>query len=131
MLVRTESLPQTSERHMTVRVHAPIGVAVVLWHGDPQEADGHHLVEWTVDDDIAWGQNAQPASVAEPGLRQAGDQVVIRGLLQLTTDGAAHLQLGSWPVLFDLASPVPRDRDKTWVEITVGADSVGLYPYET
>ncbi|MFB7368280.1 hypothetical protein ACFC0D_00290 [Streptomyces sp. NPDC056222] len=131
MLVRTESLPQASGRHMTVRVHTPIGVAVVLWHGDPHEADGRHLVEWTVDDDIDWGENARPTSVAEPGLRQDGAQVVMRGLLLLTPDGAAHLQLGSWPVLFDLASPVPRDRDRTWVEITVGADSVGLNPYET
>ncbi|MBJ7902511.1 hypothetical protein IF655_04295 [Streptomyces sp. DSM 110735] len=26
--------------------------AVVLWRGDPREADGRHLVEWTVDDAI-------------------------------------------------------------------------------
>ncbi|CAO0834729.1 putative protein OS=Streptomyces microflavus OX=1919 GN=Smic_86200 PE=4 SV=1 [Streptomyces microflavus] len=62
MLVRTQSLPQTSQRAMTVRVHTPIGSVVVRWGGAPQEADGQHLVEWTVDDDVHWGQNTRPAS---------------------------------------------------------------------
>lgn len=43
MSVRTESLSQSPQQHMTVRVHTPVGTAVVVWRGDPQDADGRHL----------------------------------------------------------------------------------------
>lgn len=131
MLVRTEKMPQIPQQDMAVRVHTPIGSAVVLWRGDPQEADGHHLIEWTVDGDIHWGQNTHPASRSEPGIRQDGDRLVLRGRLQLTEDGAAYLQMGYWPVLFDVASPIPSSADGAWVEISVEAGSVALYPYQT
>lgn len=129
ILVRTEKMPQILRTAMTVRVHAPVGVAVVLWCGDPQGADGSHLVEWTVDEDIIWGHNTQAAALAEPGLREEGDRVVMRGRLHLTEDGAAYLQMDDSPILFDLASPIPASVDKTWVEINVKADNVALYPY--
>ncbi|MFJ9646205.1 hypothetical protein [Streptomyces sp. NPDC101206] len=131
MFVRTESLPQTSQQHMRVRVHTPIGSAVVLWRGDPREADGQHLIEWTVDEDIDWGQNTRAASAAEPELRQEGDQVIMRGRLHLTGDGAAYLQMGHWPVMFDLASPMPSDLDDSWAQISVESESVALHPYQT
>ncbi|MFE9401511.1 hypothetical protein ACFYNY_07030 [Streptomyces sp. NPDC006530] len=131
MLVRTEKMPQILQTPMTVRVHAPVGVAVVLWCGDPEEADGNHLIEWTVDEDILWGHNTQAAALPEPGLREEGDRVVMRGRLDLTEDGAAYLQLGDSPILFDLASPIPAGVDKTWVEISVKADKIALYPYRT
>ncbi|WP_371789731.1 hypothetical protein OG285_00110 [Streptomyces sp. NBC_01471] len=131
MFVRTQSLPQTSQRPMTVRVHTPIGSVVVLWGGDPQEADGQHLVEWTVDDDVHWGQNTRPASSAKAELRQEGNRVIMRGLLHLTEDGAAHLKMGPWSVLFDLAAPIPTGPDESWVEINVGPESVALHPYQT
>ena len=130
MFVRTEKMPQIPPRPMTVRVHTPIGAAVVLWRGDPQEADGNHLVEWTVDVDILWGQNTQSASLAEPGLRQEGDHVVMRGQLHLDEDGA-YLQMGNWPVLFDLASAIPGTIDGAWVEISVETHSLALHPYRT
>ncbi|MFF3085138.1 hypothetical protein ACFVRB_08825 [Streptomyces nojiriensis] len=131
MFVRTQSLPQTPQRPMTVRVHTPIGSAVVLWGGNPQEADGQHLVEWTVDEDMHWGQNTRPASSAEAELRQEGDSVIMRGLLRLTEDGAAYLQMSHWPLLFDLASPIPSSMDESWVDISVGSESVALHPYRT
>ncbi|MFH8475996.1 hypothetical protein [Streptomyces sp. NPDC018000] len=131
MFVRTESLPHTPQHHMTVRVHTPIGSAVVLWGGAPREADGRHLAEWTVDEDIHWGQNARSTFSVEPELRQEGDRVIMRGLLHLTDDGAAYLQMGHWPVLLDLASPIPSSLDESWVEISVGSESVALYPYQT
>ncbi|MDP5309351.1 hypothetical protein OG345_40600 (plasmid) [Streptomyces sp. NBC_01220] len=131
MLVRTEKTPQIAQRPTAVRVHTPIGSAVVLWRGDPQEADGHHLVEWTFDDDIRWGQNTHTASCAEPGIRQDGDRLLLRGRLQLTEDDAAYLQMGYWPVLFDVASPIPESANGAWVEISVEAGSVALYPYQT
>ncbi|MEU9360636.1 hypothetical protein AB0D35_21280 [Streptomyces sp. NPDC048301] len=131
MSVRTESLPQTSQQHTRVWVHTPIGSAIVLWHGDPREADGQHLIEWTVDEDIHWGQNTRATSVTEPELLQEGDQVIMRGRLHLTDDGAAHLQMGHWPVTFDLASPIPGSLDDSWVQISVESESVALHPYQT
>ncbi|WP_162625055.1 hypothetical protein [Streptomyces cadmiisoli] len=102
---------------------------MVLWGGDPREADGQHLVEWTVDEDIHWGQNTGPASSVGPELRQEAHQVIMSGLLHLTDDGAACLQLGHWSVLFDLASPVPDSLDGSWVQISVGSASVSVYPF--
>ncbi|MFC9819940.1 hypothetical protein ACFWG6_00210 [Streptomyces erythrochromogenes] len=131
MFVRTEILPQARQPHMTVRVHTPIGSAVALWCGDPQEADGWHLIEWTVDADINWGQNNRPSAATEPELRQEGDRVIMRGCLHLTVDGAAYLQMGHWSVLFDLASPIPGSMDNSWVEISVGSESIALHPYRT
>ncbi|MER7764318.1 hypothetical protein [Streptomyces sp. NPDC097619] len=129
MLVRIEKLPQIPQRPMTVRAHSPVGVAVVLWCGDPEEAAGNHLVEWTVDQDILWGRNTQPAALAAPGLWQEGDRVVMRGQLHLTEDGAAYLHVGDSSILFDLASPIPASVDRTWVEVSVEAENVALYPY--
>ncbi|MFE5796247.1 hypothetical protein ACFQ8C_27220 [Streptomyces sp. NPDC056503] len=131
MFVRTQSLPQPPQQHMTIRVHTPIGSAMVLWHGDPREADGQHLIEWTVDEDIHWGQNTQPASATEPELRQEGDRVIMNGRLHLTDDGAAYLQVGHWPVLLDLASPIPSVMDGSWVQISVRSENVALHPYQT
>ncbi|MFJ2174969.1 hypothetical protein ACIOHE_19000 [Streptomyces sp. NPDC087851] len=131
MLVRTESLPQAPQQHTTIRVHTPIGSAVVLWRGDLQEADGQHLIEWTVDADLHWGQNTRPAAATEPELWQEGDRVIMRGHLHLTDDGAAYLQMGHWSVLFDLTSPIPSSMDESWVEINVGTESVALHPYRT
>ncbi|MFB7280274.1 hypothetical protein ACFCZV_24495 [Streptomyces hydrogenans] len=131
MFVRTESLPQTPQQHMTVRVHTAIGSAVVLWRGDPQDADGRHLIEWTVDEDIHWDQNTRATSAAEPELRQEDDRVIMSGCLHLTDDGSAYLQIGHWSVLLDLASPVPSGMDGSWVQISVGSDSVALHPYQT
>ncbi|MFI1279443.1 hypothetical protein ACH4U5_01535 [Streptomyces sp. NPDC020858] len=131
MFVHTESLPQAPQQHKTVRVHTPIGSAVVLWRGDLHEADGRHLIEWTVDADLHWGQNTRSAAATEPKLRQEGDRVIMRGRLHLTDDGAAYLQMGHWSVLFDLASPIPSSMDESWVEISVGTASVALHPYRT
>lgn len=130
MFVHTKGLPRTLQQHITVRVHTPIGTAVVLWRGDPRESDGRHLIEWTVDDDIHWGQNTWPAAATEPELRQEGDQVFMSGRLHLTNDGAVYLQMGHWTVLFDLASPIPSGLGGSWVQINVGSESVALHPYQ-
>lgn len=54
---------------------------MVLRGGDLEEADGQHLIEWTVDEDILWGRNAGPAAITEPGFWPDGDRVVLRGRL--------------------------------------------------
>ncbi|MFF8381334.1 hypothetical protein ACF07V_35070 [Streptomyces sp. NPDC015661] len=131
MFVRTESLPQTPQQHTTVRVHTPVGSAVVVWRGDPREADGRHLVEWSVDEDIHWGKNTRPAATAEPELRQEGDRLLMTGRLHLTGDDTAYLQMGHWLVLLDLASPVPTGLLDSWVQMSVESESVALYPYST
>jgi hypothetical protein len=128
MLVRVEKMPQILQRPMTIRVHSPVGYAMVLWRGDPEEADGHHHVEWSVDEDILWGHNTQSAALAKPGFWQDGDRVVLRGRLRLFEDGAAVLQIGDSQILFDLAVPPPESIDRAWVEISVEADRVALWP---
>ncbi|MFB6821275.1 hypothetical protein ACFCXA_06755 [Streptomyces virginiae] len=92
-------------------------------------ADEHH-VEWTVDEDIVWGTDAGPASSAGPALSQDGDRIVFQGRLHLTEDGAAFLDLGGTPVLFDLVGPaLPDDADGSWIEVRVSQDGVGVWPY--
>jgi hypothetical protein len=116
---------------------------VVVWRGDPGEADGRHLVEWTVDEDLDWGRNAVPAAATGPELRQDGDRVVMTGRLDLAdadvpadaadaadaAEGVACLRMGEWLVLFDLAAPVPAEADGSWVRISVGSEHVAVYPY--
>ncbi|MFI6875601.1 hypothetical protein ACIBL6_19385 [Streptomyces sp. NPDC050400] len=127
MLVRTDLLPLGSSGLPRIRAHTPVGSIVAVWRGDLDNAVGWHHVEWTVDGDVHWGRNARSAALAEPGVREEAGRVVLRGLLQLTEDGAAVLQMGESQVLFDVGPPPPPDR--TWVEISVEADEVELYPY--
>lgn len=54
----------------------------------------------------------------------------MRGQLHLDDDGA-YLQMGNWPVLFDLASAIPGTIDGAWVEISVETHSLALHPYQT
>ncbi|MEU6765662.1 hypothetical protein ABZ916_24480 [Streptomyces sp. NPDC046853] len=63
--------------------------------------------EWTVDQDLAWGDSAHPAVTPEPGLSSEERTVVLRGRLDLTPDGAAVLDLDGSPILLDLSHPVP------------------------
>ncbi|MEV5573769.1 hypothetical protein AB0L06_27320 [Spirillospora sp. NPDC052269] len=86
--------------------------------------------EWTVDEDIRWGDNAGATTIAEPGFRRDGDKIVLRGRLHLTEDGAALLEMGDTQILFDLDVPPPRSIDQTWAEISVAADSVSIWPYQ-
>ena len=128
MLVRVEKVAHLAQRPMTARVHSPLGHAEVLWCGEPEEADGRHHVEWSVDEDVRWGENTRSSALAEPAFWQAGDQITLRGRLHLI-DGAAALEMGGSQVLFDLAAPPPESIDRAWVEISVGADRVALWPY--
>jgi hypothetical protein len=126
MLVRLEKVPP--RRPMTVRVHSPIGGVTVRWRGDPDEADGLRHVEWSVDEEIAWGRNTRPAAIAEPRLLQEGDRIVLCGRLHLTGDGAAALEMGDAQILFDVATPPTENIDRAWVEISVQANAVTLWP---
>ncbi|WP_372348565.1 hypothetical protein [Streptomyces sp. KL116D] len=65
--------------------------------------------------------------LAEPWVGEEAGRTVLRGLLQRTEDGSAVLQVGDSRVLFDVGSPPPPDN--TWVEISIEAYKVELYPY--
>jgi hypothetical protein len=127
VLVRTELLPQGPSGLPRVQVHTPVGSAEAVWRGELDSAVGWHHIEWTVDADIVWGRNTRSAALAEPGVREEAGRVVLRGRLQHDEDGAAVLEMGDSQVLFDVGSPPPPDR--AWVEISVEADKVELYPY--
>lgn len=129
MLVRVEKMPQVPLLPIAVRVHAPVGVAVVVWCGAAEQADGQHHVEWSVDEGIFWGRNTRPTALAEPGLRQDGDEVVLRGRLDVT-GGEPVLEMGDSQILFDLAAPLPDGIDVAWVEVRVEAATVSLWPYQ-
>ncbi|MBM9623711.1 hypothetical protein ACFQ60_05500 [Streptomyces zhihengii] len=128
MLVRTGRLAKVGQERTRVRVHTPVGVAEVVWCGDPREADGHHHVEWTVDDDVHWGVNTVPAGLSEPGLWQEGDRVVMRGRFHLV-EGGAWMQMGVSPILLDVVPPIADGADGAWVELAVASDRVTLWPY--
>ncbi|BDM70305.1 hypothetical protein HEK616_37920 [Streptomyces nigrescens] len=104
---------------------------MVRWPGAPEDVERGHHVEWTVEEDIAWAGNTRPTADTTPALHEDGDQIVLRGRLNLTGDGAAFLDLGSGTqILFDLADPPPPDEvHGTWVEIRVRRESVSLWPY--
>lgn len=102
---------------------------MVAWSGAPEQAFGRHHVEWSVDEDISWGRNTRPAALAEPGLRQDGDDVVLRGRLAATEAGPI-LTMGDAQILFDVATPLPDGIDGAWVEIRVEAGVVCLWPYQ-
>ncbi|MFF2148947.1 hypothetical protein [Kitasatospora sp. NPDC058190] len=127
MLVRTELLPLGPSGLPRVRVHTPLGSAVAVWRGDLDNVVGWHHIGWTVDGGILWGRNTRSATLAEPEVREEAGQVVLRGRLRLTEDGAAVLELGDSQVLFEVGSLPPPD--SAWVEISVEADKVELYPY--
>ncbi|MCX4818979.1 hypothetical protein OG883_03475 [Streptomyces sp. NBC_01142] len=130
MLVSVETMAQAPRLPLTVRVHSPVGSAVVVWCGDPAEANGRHHVEWTVNEDLQWERNTQSTALAEPGLWQDGDLIVLRGRLGLDEDCAATLELGDALILFDLVAPFPDGTAGGWVEIRVARDSVTLWPFQ-
>jgi hypothetical protein len=87
-------------------------------------------VEWTVDEDIAWGRNAKPAVGFGPRIRPGGHCVVLRGRLNLTVGGASVLDFDGAQILLDLADPLPEGVTGTWVELFVEREKVALYPYK-
>ncbi|RPE28013.1 hypothetical protein EDD38_7321 [Kitasatospora cineracea] len=113
-----------------IRVYTPVGHAVVVWRGEPNEAAGRHFIEWTVGEDILWGVNTRPALLAEPGVWEEAGRVVLRGRLELVEEPVAVLAVGDSQVLLEVGSPPPPDNiDGTWVEISLAVETVELYPY--
>lgn len=131
MLVRVEAVGQVAGGRATVRVRSEVGATTAFWCGDPTGVGREHHVEWTVDEDVAWGGNTRPAILFSPGVAEVeGDRIAFRGRLGLTGEGGAVLEVAGTCILFDLADPPPSPAvDGTWVEVRVERDSVGLWPY--
>ncbi|MCF2526128.1 hypothetical protein [Yinghuangia soli] len=131
MQVHIDAVLGQQEAGAAVRVRTDVGSAVVVWRGPPTTAGQQHYVEWTVDDDIAWLRNAWPSPSSTPEVREEGEDIVFRGRLYVTEDGAAVLTLHDSQILFDLAVPAPPpEAHGSWVEIRAPRNCVSLWPYE-
>ncbi|MFG2532984.1 hypothetical protein [Streptomyces sp. NPDC048516] len=126
-LVKAAKVPGTP---WLAEVRTPFGHTAVRWCGDRGAEPGEYHVEWTIDEDIAWGRNAKPAAGSGPGLRTGGHCVVLRGRLSLTEDGAALLDLDGTTLLLGLADPLPEGVGGTWVELFIEREKIALYPLE-
>ncbi|OKJ48691.1 hypothetical protein AMK28_33960 [Streptomyces sp. CB02115] len=131
VLVQVEAVGQVADGRATVRVRSEVGATTAFWCGDPTGVGREHHVEWTVDEDVAWGGNTRPAILFSPGVAEVeGDRIAFRGRLGLTGDGGAVLEVAGTRILFDLADPPPSPAvDGTWVEVRVERNSVSLWPY--
>ncbi|MFE9426868.1 hypothetical protein ACFYNO_28335 [Kitasatospora sp. NPDC006697] len=133
MLIELAELQARPGRPPLARVRTPLGPAVAVWHGAPDARLGPHHVEWTLDEELELGRNAVPAGEALPGVRVAGERLLLRGQLLAPWEGTAVLDLGGEPVLVDLAgaasSADPALAEGSWVELTVEVERVWLYPF--
>ncbi|MFE9861130.1 hypothetical protein [Streptomyces sp. NPDC005780] len=129
MLIELVKVAKIPSSPWLARIRTPFGGTAVRWCGDQAAEPGEYHVEWTVDEDIAWGRNAKPAAGTGPGVRPDGHCVVLRGRLNLTGDGAAVLDLDGTQILLDLAAPLPEGVPGTWVELFLEPEKVALYPF--
>jgi len=115
---------------LLAQIRTSFGHTAVRWCGAPNIASGQYHVEWTIDEAIAWGHNARPASETSPALEQGGHCVIVRGRFTLTADDAAVLDLDGDPILLDVIGPVPAAADGSWVNLYLRRENVALHPYE-
>ncbi|WP_405903120.1 hypothetical protein OG696_18925 [Streptomyces sp. NBC_00656] len=111
------------------QIRTSFGVTAVRWCGDQAAEPGEYHVEWTCDEDTAWGRNAKPAADTGPGVRPGRHGVVLRGRLNLTVDGTAVMDLDGTQILLDLAAPLPEGVAGTWVELFLEREKVALHPF--
>ncbi|MFF3286490.1 hypothetical protein [Streptomyces sp. NPDC003023] len=129
MLVRIEKIAKFPWSPWLAQVQSPYGRTAVRWCGEPTAKPGGYHVEWNVDKELVWGQNAKPAATTGPGIRAGGHCVILQGLLSIEEDGAAILDLGGSLILLDITGEVPESASGTWVELWVEREAIGLYPY--
>ncbi|MET9503633.1 hypothetical protein ABZY42_18225 [Streptomyces sp. NPDC006622] len=126
-LVKVARFPGTP---WLAHVRTSFGHTAVRWCGDRAAEPGEYHVEWTIDEHIVRGRNAEPAAGIGPGLRTGGHCVVLRGRLSLTEGGAALLDLDGTTILLDLPDQLPERVAGTWVELFIEREKIALYPYE-
>lgn len=130
MLIELVKVAESPGGFWLADVRTSFGHTAVRWCGSRTAEPGEYHVEWTIDEDIAWGRNAKPAAGMGPGLRTGGHCVVLRGRLSLTGDGAALLDLDGSTILLDLADPLPEGVIGAWAELFIERENIALYPYE-
>ncbi|MEU0368699.1 hypothetical protein ABZ070_00265 [Streptomyces sp. NPDC006283] len=111
------------------QIRTPYGSTAVRWRGDPAAEPGEVHVEWTVDEDFRWGQNAKPAAASGPDIRAGGHCVILQGLLSVEEDGATVMDLGGSLILLDITGPLPENASGAWIELWVEREKISLYPY--
>lgn len=72
MLVELVKVAKFPRSPWLAQVRTPFGETMVRWCGDTTAEPGEYHVEWTVDEDIAWGRNAKPAVGFGAGVRPGG-----------------------------------------------------------
>ncbi|MEV6600901.1 hypothetical protein AB0M36_29250 [Actinoplanes sp. NPDC051346] len=130
MIVEVEKIAKFPSSPLLAQIRTPFGHTAVRWCGAPDIPSGQYPVEWTIDEEIVWGQNARPAGEASPTLQQEGHRVIVRGRLKLTIDGAAILDLGGDQILLDVVGSIPTATDGSWVNLYLQREKVALHPYE-
>ncbi|WP_412538722.1 hypothetical protein R8Z50_23060 [Longispora sp. K20-0274] len=125
------SRPSASGRQV-VQFRTDFGSATACWFGDATVLPGEYSVEFDIGrEDLSWGRDVRPAETQAPGVRESGDQIVLRGLLELAADGHVSLRLGYSLSLLGVVDSVPAVADRTWVELVVDSADVTLYPYDS
>lgn len=129
--VLSASRATASDRQQVVRFRTDAGSATARWFGDEAVSPGEYTVELDIDRELTWGREVRPAEVQSPAIREDGERTVLRGLLELTADASAYLRLGHSLTMLGTVEGLPASADRTWVELTVDAEELTLFPYES
>ena len=130
VLVEVEKTAEFLRSPLLAQIRTSFGHTAVRWCGAPNITSGQYHVEWTIDEEIAWGLNSRPASETSPALEQGGHCVIVRGRLTLTTDGAAVLDLDGDQILLDVVGHIPAAADGSWMNFYLHREDIALYPYQ-
>lgn len=118
-------------RAVVARVRTPFGEVAAAWRGDPAAAPGAYHVEWTIDEDVVWGRNAEPAGPESgPGITEGGHcAVFLRGWLDGEEDGVLAFRLGDSRILLESAEPLPDGVVPGRVRLRFDRERIQLFPY--
>ncbi|MFZ3474561.1 hypothetical protein ACODT3_03275 [Streptomyces sp. 4.24] len=121
-------------RPLLALVRTPFGEITAAWRGDPAAEPGDYHVEWTIDEELDWGRNAEPARPPGPERGpevRAGEHGVVslRGWLDVEEDGGLTFRLGGSLVLLEAAGPLPAGVVPGWVRVWFERERVELFPY--
>lgn len=128
MLVEVEDIAGLPSGSLLARIRTAFGHAAFRWCGAPDVPPGPYHVEWTIDEETVWGQNAGPAGQASSAFHQEDHGVTVQGRLELTVDGAAVLDMGGHLILLDVAGRIPATTHGSWVNLYLRPESIALYP---
>ncbi|GGL08844.1 hypothetical protein GCM10012284_49350 [Mangrovihabitans endophyticus] len=93
-----------------------------------RNSPGPYRVEWTIDEDLAWARTSALRASPDERVRNEGQDLLLRGRLNLATDNTPSLELGGAVILLDWAAPPPLDVSGAWIELRTHRDRAALYP---